>query len=206
MHLRACGSLCLVLAAAIALTGCAADPLPASAGAPAAAASPDSYLEPAPVEPVYEPDHQAYLAAMATNIAILGPGNISAPSNAVLENWGTAMCAQADNNVSMHDDQQAALDTDPSGKAVMFTTSLAMAAVRNLCPSNAAWLATEYPLSEPTAYQGALDSLLGTNVAPAPQPDQNNDGNGYEVTCMDGTTSYSGGIQGACSHHGGVSG
>ena len=30
------------------------------------------------------------------------------------------------------------------------------------------------------------------------------DGNGYQVTCQDGTTSMSGGIQGACSHHGGV--
>lgn len=30
------------------------------------------------------------------------------------------------------------------------------------------------------------------------------DGNGYKVTCQDGTTSMSGGIQGACSHHGGV--
>lgn len=32
------------------------------------------------------------------------------------------------------------------------------------------------------------------------------DGNGYEVTCNDGTRSLSGGIQGACSHHGGVAG
>ena len=29
-------------------------------------------------------------------------------------------------------------------------------------------------------------------------------GNGYPVTCADGTLSDSGGIQGACSHHGGV--
>lgn len=29
-------------------------------------------------------------------------------------------------------------------------------------------------------------------------------GNGYAVTCVDGSTSHSGGIQGACSHHGGV--
>lgn len=30
------------------------------------------------------------------------------------------------------------------------------------------------------------------------------DGDGYRVTCKDGTTSLSGGKQGACSHHGGV--
>lgn len=30
------------------------------------------------------------------------------------------------------------------------------------------------------------------------------DGNGYKVTCRDGTISMSGGIQGACSQHGGV--
>ncbi len=30
------------------------------------------------------------------------------------------------------------------------------------------------------------------------------DGNGYTVYCEDGTISKSGGIQGACSHHGGV--
>jgi hypothetical protein len=29
-------------------------------------------------------------------------------------------------------------------------------------------------------------------------------GNGYTVTCADGSISHSGGIQGACSHHGGV--
>jgi hypothetical protein len=29
-------------------------------------------------------------------------------------------------------------------------------------------------------------------------------GNGYRVQCADGTFSHSGGIQGACSHHGGV--
>jgi hypothetical protein len=29
-------------------------------------------------------------------------------------------------------------------------------------------------------------------------------GNGYEVRCRDGWISHSGGIQGACSHHGGV--
>ena len=28
-------------------------------------------------------------------------------------------------------------------------------------------------------------------------------GNGSQVTCNDGTTSYAGGRQGACSHHGG---
>ena len=31
-----------------------------------------------------------------------------------------------------------------------------------------------------------------------------NNGKGYAVVCMDGTVSQSGGIQGACSHHGGV--
>lgn len=30
------------------------------------------------------------------------------------------------------------------------------------------------------------------------------DGDGYRVTCKDGTTSLSGGKSGACSHHGGV--
>jgi hypothetical protein len=30
------------------------------------------------------------------------------------------------------------------------------------------------------------------------------DGTGYSVTCQDGSTSLSGGRQGACSHHGGV--
>jgi hypothetical protein len=32
------------------------------------------------------------------------------------------------------------------------------------------------------------------------------DGNRYEVMCSDGTISYSGGIQGACSYHGGLAG
>jgi hypothetical protein len=37
----------------------------------------------------------------------------------------------------------------------------------------------------------------GTDLGPA---------NGYTVTCADGSISHSGGIQGACSHHGGVAG
>ena len=30
------------------------------------------------------------------------------------------------------------------------------------------------------------------------------EGRGYRVRCADGTYSQSGGIQGACSHHGGI--
>jgi hypothetical protein len=40
-------------------------------------------------------------------------------------------------------------------------------------------------------------SGAGTDLGP---------GNGYTVTCADGSISHSGGIQGACSHHGGVVG
>jgi hypothetical protein len=39
---------------------------------------------------------------------------------------------------------------------------------------------------------------------PAPSPAVIGPGNGYAVTCADGSISNSGGIQGACSHHGGV--
>lgn len=39
---------------------------------------------------------------------------------------------------------------------------------------------------------------------PGPPTTENfNEGNGYVVECADGTFSHSGGIQGACSHHGG---
>jgi hypothetical protein len=41
-------------------------------------------------------------------------------------------------------------------------------------------------------------------VAPALPADQLPPGNGYTVTCADGTTSSSGGLQGACSYHGGI--
>ena len=43
-------------------------------------------------------------------------------------------------------------------------------------------------------------------IGVSPPNDSTTDGNGYYVTCNDGWTSGSGGIQGACSHHGGVSG
>jgi hypothetical protein len=48
----------------------------------------------------------------------------------------------------------------------------------------------------------------GPAVAPAAPslPSSPPPGNGYPVVCNDGTVSTSGGIQGACSHHGGVSG
>jgi hypothetical protein len=42
---------------------------------------------------------------------------------------------------------------------------------------------------------GASGSSTGTDLG---------SGNGYTVTCADGSISHSGGIQGACSHHGGV--
>jgi hypothetical protein len=43
--------------------------------------------------------------------------------------------------------------------------------------------------------RGDGGSGSGTDLGP---------GNGYTVTCLDGSISHSGGIQGACSHHGGV--
>ena len=46
-------------------------------------------------------------------------------------------------------------------------------------------------------YDGA-----GQTVTPIPAPSIGA-GNGYPVLCVDGTVSNSGGIQGACSHHGG---
>jgi hypothetical protein len=44
---------------------------------------------------------------------------------------------------------------------------------------------------------GYSGSGSGTDLGP---------GNGYTVPCADGSISHSGGIQGACSHHGGVAG
>jgi hypothetical protein len=45
------------------------------------------------------------------------------------------------------------------------------------------------------SYAPPLPSRGGQDLGP---------GNGYQVTCMDGSVSHSGGISGACSHHGGV--
>lgn len=46
--------------------------------------------------------------------------------------------------------------------------------------------------------------LLGNSCSSSDSWRMGVDGNGYRVTCMDGTTSLSGGKQGACSQHGGV--
>lgn len=59
------------------------------------------------------------------------------------------------------------------------------------------------------SYHGGETSNVYTGPAPPSYPSSSggNDlgpGNGYAVTCADGSTSHSGGIQGACSHHGGV--
>jgi hypothetical protein len=51
----------------------------------------------------------------------------------------------------------------------------------------------------------ATPSVPDTSSTPPGENIPNYDnGNGYRVQCADGTYSHSGGIQGACSHHGGV--
>ena len=57
---------------------------------------------------------------------------------------------------------------------------------------------------------GTTPQSLDSTALPSP-PDTGSPGLGslvptYPVACMDGTLSYSGGQQGACSHHGGESG
>ena len=61
------------------------------------------------------------------------------------------------------------------------------------------------PPSSPPSTQAPAPSAPDTSSTPAGGniPNYEN-GNGYRVQCTDGTYSHSGGIQGACSHHGGV--
>jgi hypothetical protein len=54
-----------------------------------------------------------------------------------------------------------------------------------------------YTGSDPSGSYNGSSSGSGGDLGP---------GNGYTVPCADGTISHSGGIQGACSHHGGVAG
>ncbi len=59
------------------------------------------------------------------------------------------------------------------------------------------------------SYHGGETSNIysGPTTSYPTSPSGGNDlgpGNGYTVTCVDGSISHSGGIQGACSHHGGV--
>ena len=51
---------------------------------------------------------------------------------------------------------------------------------------------------------GGTTSGYGTGGGSSGATQDYGSGNGYPVTCADGTLSDSGGIQGACSHHGGV--
>jgi hypothetical protein len=54
-------------------------------------------------------------------------------------------------------------------------------------------------------YDGADNGYDSYHPTPAPSGGVDlGPGNGYTVTCADGSISHSGGIQGACSHHGGV--
>jgi hypothetical protein len=65
----------------------------------------------------------------------------------------------------------------------------------------------ETPGDDGSATSGATpsDSVPDTSSTPPGGNIPNYDnGNGYRVQCADGTFSHSGGIQGACSHHGGV--
>jgi hypothetical protein len=62
--------------------------------------------------------------------------------------------------------------------------------------------ACSYHVGETGNTDGGSDSSGSSGYAPAPTIGS---GNSYAVTCADGTISDSGGIQGACSYHGGVS-
>ncbi len=53
-------------------------------------------------------------------------------------------------------------------------------------------------------YTGSASSPPPSYTAPSSGGTDLGSGNGYTVTCADGSISHSGGIQGACSHHGGV--
>jgi hypothetical protein len=178
------------------LSGCAQAGYEASGGDTAPGTG--ETIESVPREAVFEPDVAGYREVVSTAFAGLSQGTITPPSD--IETVGFSICDAAERNETMLERNAQVTD---ARKAVL-VTSVAMAAVRYLCPSHAAWLATEYPLSEPSAYEAALGAVLGVEMPtyeenPAP-------GNGYVVTCEDGTILYSGGIQGACSHHGGVAG
>ncbi len=59
-------------------------------------------------------------------------------------------------------------------------------------------------ISVPSGSTTTLPLPPGPSLPPVSTTDTFGSGNGYPVTCADGTVSDSGGIQGACSHHGGV--
>ena len=70
------------------------------------------------------------------------------------------------------------------------------------CPSQGSAGSASVPSYAPPPYtppSGPTYTPPGSNI-----PNYEN-GNGYRVQCADGTYSQSGGIQGACSYHGGVS-
>jgi hypothetical protein len=62
---------------------------------------------------------------------------------------------------------------------------------------------TESATSEPVPVRPLVPTTPST---PSPAPTVNYPGRGSTVVCADGTISHSGGIQGACSWHGGIGG
>jgi hypothetical protein len=63
---------------------------------------------------------------------------------------------------------------------------------------------SDSPPSETTSPTPSYSAPDTSSTPPGENIPNYDNGNGYRVHCADGTYSHSGGIQGACSHHGGV--
>lgn len=160
-----------------------------------------------PVEvPIPAEDSAGYQSAIDATLTVFLPDAIGAFAEAENLTMGRNICASARAGDAPTVDQQALSQTVEGTEQLLLYTAIAGAATAYLCPDARGWFDDELLLSDPEGFRAAMAIVLSAAGIPTGAGDVQYDGYGYEVVCADGTVSYSGGISGACSHHGGVSG
>jgi len=99
---------------------------------------------------------------------------------------------------------------DPDQPSQQDLAFIVMASVLDVCPGSLRATAANWPDMQTQLIVAGVSAeqwlqTAAPSISPLPtHPVAPLYGNGYAVTCGDGTTSHAGGRQGACSHHGGV--
>jgi hypothetical protein len=136
--------------------------------------------------------YEYWMSGEAPDIDVYSPATRSTFSTTCTPGEGQVVCATSDGGVVRF--SQASVDRYTQGQADRYAASHDLGSRAG--SSNGGGSAD----SAPVPSQGNDLSFCDTHDCIPNYPN----GNGYTVQCADGTYSQSGGIQGACSHHGGV--
>jgi hypothetical protein len=135
--------------------------------------------------------YEYWASAEAPAIEVYSPATHSTFSTTCTAGEGAVVCTTTDGGVVRF--SQAAVDRYSQSQADAYAAS------HDLGPGSPA-ATTPAPSDSSPPSSGDDPNFCDTHDCIPNYPN----GNGYTVQCADGTYSDSGGIQGACSHHGGV--